>query len=240
MVDFIGTVLIAGLMMFAVAVFTVFMNISRTAKLVLAGCYGLWIGLCAAAAQAGIIAASKPFPLIGPFIALPLLIAAIAAAFPAGRAALLSIPVPTLIGVHVGRLLAVQFLILEAQDRLGGPFPFFAGWGDIITAVAALPIMWLVASTGLRHRPLIAAWNLFGTLDLVNALALGVTSAENALQLFHTPPGSEAMQHLPFSFVPTVLVPFYLTCHAIIWAHLMQKSRLLGSFSSVRTRAAKG
>jgi len=32
--------------------------------------------------------------------------------------------------------------------------------------------------------------------------------------------GSAAMQQLPWSFVPTVLVPFWLTLHAIIWAEL--------------------
>jgi hypothetical protein len=32
--------------------------------------------------------------------------------------------------------------------------------------------------------------------------------------------GSAAMQQLPWSFVPTVLVPFWLTLHAIIWVQL--------------------
>jgi hypothetical protein len=224
MLDFIGTTVSAGLMVFAVSILTTFMEVPRATKLILAGCCGLWIGLCAAAAAAGIIAESKPFPLIAPFVAFPLLVAAIAAAFPAGRAAMMSIPITALIGVNFGRVLAVQFLMLEAQRRLGGPFPFFAGWGDIITAVFALPVMWLAATTGLKYWPVIAAWNLFGTADLVNAIALGVTSAEgSALQLFHTPPGSEAMQHLPFSFVPTVLVPFYLITHAIVWAHLVRQ-----------------
>src|SRR5262249_37860972 len=116
------------------------------------------------------VATSKPFPLIGPFVVFPLLAAAIAAAFPAGRAALMSIPMPVSIGVNAGRLLAVQFLILEAQGRLGGPFPFFAGWGDIITAMFALPVAWLAATTGTKYWPVIAAWNLFGMADLVDAI----------------------------------------------------------------------
>jgi hypothetical protein len=61
-----------------------------------------------------------------------------------------------------------------------------------------------------------SAWKLFGTADLVLAIAFGITSAEGSpLQLFPGP-GSEAMQHAPWSFVPTVLVPIWLILHAII------------------------
>jgi hypothetical protein len=69
----------------------------------------------------------------------------------------------------------------------------------------------------------IMAWNLFGIADLVLAITLGVTSSQGSpLQVFHAAPGSEAMQHLPWSFVPTVLVPLWLIFHAIIWAQIRQ------------------
>jgi hypothetical protein len=49
---------------------------------------------------------------------------------------------------------------------------------------------------------------------------LGVMSAPGSrLQVF-ADPGSEAMTHLPLSFVPTVLVPIWMVIHAIIWAKL--------------------
>jgi hypothetical protein len=55
----------------------------------------------------------------------------------------------------------------------------------------------------------------------VLAITLGVTSAGGSpLQIFMAAPGSAAMQQLPWSFVPTVLVPFWLILHAIIWAQL--------------------
>jgi hypothetical protein len=37
---------------------------------------------------------------------------------------------------------------------------------------------------------------------------------------FSPVPGSEAMQHAPWSFVPTVLVPIWLILHAIIAVQL--------------------
>jgi hypothetical protein len=60
----------------------------------------------------------------------------------------------------------------------------------------------------------------------VLAITLGVVSAEGSpLQVFHSAPGSEAMQQLPWSFVPTVLVPTWLILHAIIWVQLRRRSQ---------------
>jgi len=38
------------------------------------------------------------------------------------------------------RIFAVLFLMLAAEGRLTGPFPYSAAWGDIITGVAAVPV----------------------------------------------------------------------------------------------------
>jgi len=217
MVDFLGTIATAALMMLMVNAVLTFMPIGRPAKLVVAGVAGLWIGFAAAASAAGWLTIARPFPVIGIFVATPLIAAAVAMTFPAGRAAMLGVPMPLMIGLNIGRVLAVLFFALEAQGRLAGPFPFFAGWGDIITGVVALPLLFVAA----KRSWAIMLWNLFGTADLIDAIFLGVTSSEGSpLQLFHSPPGSDAMQYLPWSFVPTVLVPLYLILHGIIFAQL--------------------
>ena len=77
-----------------------------------------------------------------------------------------------------------------------------------------------------RAGTAVAAWNLFGAADLVLAIAFGVMSAEGSpLQLF-SGPGSEAMQHAPWSFVPTVLVSIWLILHAIIAVQLVRSPLL--------------
>jgi hypothetical protein len=138
MLDLAGTIAAAAPMVLITNTLTIFLDISRRAKLVLSAIMGLWIGVCAAAAAGGVIATSRPFPLIGIFLALPLAAAAIATAWPAARKAMLSVPMQALIGLNVGRVLAVLFLLLAAEGRLAGPFPYFAAGGDIITAVIAL------------------------------------------------------------------------------------------------------
>src|SRR5262249_45726514 len=126
----------------------------------------------------------------------------------------------------IGRIFAVLFFLLAAEGRLSGPFPVFAGWGDIITGVVAVPLLWLVNHEGTRRANVIAAWNLFGAADLALAITLGVTSAESSpLQVF-AGPGSAAMPQPPWSFVPTVPVPCWLILRAVIWVQVRRRAPL--------------
>jgi hypothetical protein len=216
MLDFIGMVITATLMVLVVTSLITFMDVSRVAKIVLAAVIGVWIGLAAAVAGAGWLPISRPVPVVGLFVVVPLVAAAVATAWPAARTAMLSIPMPVMVALNIVRIFAVLFLMLAAEGRLTGPFPYSAAWGDIITGVVAVPVLWLLKDGGARHTTAVAAWNLFGAADLVLAIGFGITSAEGSpLQLFPGP-GSEAMQHAPWSFVPTVLVPIWLILHAII------------------------
>jgi hypothetical protein len=224
MVDFLGTIVTAALMVVIISALVVYLEIERSAKLTLAAVAGLWIGLAAAASASGWLAISTPFPIMGIFVATPLVAAAIATAWPGVRAALLNLPTPLVIGLNLGRVFAVLFFVLASQGRLAGPFPFFAGWGDIITGILAVPLLFAAAEG--KHTVATMAWNLFGTADLILAIFLGVTSAEGSpLQIFSTSPGSAAMQQPPWSFVPTVLVPCWLILHAVIWAQLRRHTR---------------
>jgi hypothetical protein len=232
MVDFLGTIVTAALMVVVINALTVYLDIERGAKLALAAVTGLWIGLAAAASASGWLAISIPFPIMGMFVATPLIAAAIATSWSGVRTALLNLPTPLMIGLNFGRVFAVLFFVLASQGRLAGPFPFFAGWGDIITGVVAAPLLFAAAEG--KHTVATMAWNLFGTADLILAIFLGVTSAEGSpVQIFTAAPGSAAMQQLPWSFVPTVLVPFWLILHAVIWAQLRRHTRFSHSANAV-------
>jgi hypothetical protein len=222
MLDFVGTIVVTAVMVVVVNSVISTLDISRMAKLALAGVIGLWIGLQVAFASAGAFAGpfAREFPLTGLMLASPLVATAIAAAVSQSvRTALLALPQPLLIGLNSTRLVGGFFLFLAASGRLSGPFPDSAGWGDIITAVLALPLAFAVA-----RRPMPNAtfwWNVLGTVDLVAAITLGTISAEGTpFQLIHAGVGSEAVGHLPWSLIPTVLVPFYLILHGVIFAQL--------------------
>jgi len=223
MLDFIGTMGTNALMVLVVAAIAVTLKASDTSKLAFAAIAGLWIGFAAASAQAGWVAIGTPFPLIGLYVAAPLAAGAIAAATPAGRAALSALPTRLLIGLNIGRVLAVLFLLLAREGRLSGPFPFYAGWGDIITGVLAIPI--LLGRLENNRPGVVMAWNLFGAVDLVDAIFLGTISQDGSLRIFEAP-GSAAMQQLPWSFIPTVLVPYFLFTHGVIAAQLQSRRAL--------------
>ena len=222
MLDSFGTVVIAAAIALNVNALVSTMPVMRCTRLALGAATGAWIGVVVAAASRGSLAVSVPFPLIGLFAALPIAAAVLLAALaPSFRTALLGVPLPLLIGLNASRVFGALFLLLAADGRLDGPFPYAAAWGDIVTGALALPLTWYAARKPGSHIGLIGAWNVFGAADLVVAVALGLTSATGSpWQLFHAGAGSAAMQVLPWSLVPTVLVPFYLIMHGVIWAQL--------------------
>jgi len=217
MLDAIGTILILS----SAAVILVAM----TRRLLVAGIAGAWFGLAIVASASGAFDGARTGPLVVLFLfAFPLLAAALAWQRPTVRAAWLAIPMPLLIGLNVIRTLGFEFLLLAADGRLSGPFPYSAGWGDIITGVFALPVA-LAVARGTASRGLVAAWNAFGLLDLITAVGLGVVSRPgSAVQLLHVGVGSTAITHLPWSLIPTALVPFFIVVHVIIFAQLRARA----------------
>jgi hypothetical protein len=130
------------------------------------------------------------------------------------------------VGINTCRIGGVGFLILHNQGRLAAPFATSAGWGDIITGLAAIPLAFM-ASRGRLPRGLLIIWNVFGALDLIVAIMLGALSAPGTpFQLFTEAPGTLAMGTLPWVVIPTLLVPLYLMTHLTIATRLRLRSTI--------------
>jgi hypothetical protein len=130
---------------------------------------------------------------------------------PAFRSALLSIPLWALIGTNAFRVVGVFFLMLHHQGRLASPFAISAGWGDVITGLAAVPLAAAAGWRGKLPRWLLTIWTAFGTLDLITAITLGALSAPGTpFRIFSEAPGTVAMGTLPWVGIPALLVPLYL------------------------------
>ena len=227
MLDLIGTTVITAAIALNLNATITMMPLSSAQKLTTVAIAGFWIGLAIALANTGIYSpTATPVPVVGVMAALPLVVVGVGALLFAGtRDALMALPVPLLVGLNIMRALGALFLLLAAQDRLSGPFPQSAGWGDIIVGLTAIPLMAAVARNPGGNRGLLLAWNAFGTLDLIVAVALGVISAPGSpLQLFGGTIGSAAIWTLPWSNIPTLLVPFYLITHGIIFAKMARAS----------------
>lgn len=147
-------------------------------------------------------------------------------AWPGFRKALGSLPLAALVGVNALRLGGVFFLILWAQGQLSAPFAPSAGWGDIITAAAAIFLAIAAAGFLPLSYKLLKAWNALGALDLIVAVTLAFFSVPGApWRLFMDPPGTAIFGALPWVGVATMLVPLYLMTHFVIWQKLRGVSK---------------
>jgi len=111
--------------------------------------------------------------------------------------------------VHSWRLVGYAFLVLYAYRILPGMFALPAAWGDIFIGATA-PLVAL-KFTDSKHLKIFALWQIFGMIDLVNAVAMAATTAiirPNGI-------GPDAMAVLPLSVIPTFGVPLFLILHLI-------------------------
>jgi hypothetical protein len=229
MLDLIGTTVLAAAIVVNLNAAITTMPLSSAQRLTTAAIAGLWIGLAIALATTGIYAATTtPVPVVGVMAGLPVIaVGGAALLFARVREALLALPVSLLVGLNTLRIVGGFMVLLALQGRLSGPFPQSAGWGDVIVGLTAIPLTVAAARNLSANRGAVLAWNIFGTLDLVTAVLLGVTSAPGSpIQIFGGTIGSTAMWSLPWSNIPTVLVPFYLITHGIIFAHLLRTKRV--------------
>jgi len=139
------------------------------------------------------------------------------------RSALDVAPLSVLVGVHIVRVLGVSFLVLEARNRLPAPFAPVAGWGDIVAGLAAIPVAWLVYRQARGWRTAIAVWNVFGMVDLVVAVSLGVLSSPGPLRRIFAEPGAGLMTSLPWLLIPGFLVPLLVTVHLVIFLRIIKE-----------------
>lgn len=190
-------------------------------RLALGAGIGAWISLVVTLTGVGVL---RDSPLAVPLLfALPLVTAGLAAMSPVSRSAMMAIPAPLIIALNAWRVLGVFMLMAAFTGLMSGPFPYSAGIGDIITGILALPVARIAARNPRDLR--VFEWNIFGTLDLIVAVLLGVTSADGGkLQLIHVGVGSSAMSSLPWALIPVVLVPIFLIGHALVFAHLRAAS----------------
>jgi hypothetical protein len=229
MIDLVGSIAgMTAIMIDALAIAGA-LPLSHRQRLLFGAVAGAWIGLASHLAATGALVFSpdQKVPVVGVLAGAPILIAAgVWVSSAAFRRAILAIPMPLLISLNALRMLGVLFFALLAVGRLSGPFPYSAGLGDILTGVFALPVARMARSGSARSGAAVAWWNLFGAADLIAAVALALTSAQGGpLHFIHVGVGPEAMQYLPFSLVPTVLVPFYLLTHAAVAVQLSANAK---------------
>ena len=160
-----------------------------------------------------------------------------------GRRLLKAVPQTWLIGAQTFRIVGGVFLIAATYDAVPAYFAIPAGWGDLLTGVAAL----LVAIWWARRAPFARraawAWNIFGLLDLLVALGIGTAVlAAPAATLFGGSPqwleqAAQGFQpfgpaifpvSFPLALVPTFIVPLSIVLHLLSLRKLATEGAWVG------------
>jgi hypothetical protein len=135
-----------------------------------------------------------------------------------------AVPQEWLVGVQLYRALGVIFLILYATGKLPSLFAWPAGIGDIAIGLLAPVVGLAYARAPRKAAGLVAAWNVFGILDLMIAVGTGFMTAPSLLQPFEVQPTSELMTVLPMVLIPTYLVPLSIVLHLASLAKLRREA----------------
>jgi len=224
MLDLIAAIFAGGLATTLAAVLIGLPPLQPATRLACFAAAATWLGVVVAAAALGALRPGALGPMPAPLLPFGALVALLFGGWllaPRFRSALLSVPLPALVGLNAGRLGGVLFLLLYAEGRLSAPFAPVAAVGDMLAGALAALLAAAVA-LGLRGgRAWLGAWNVFGALDLVVAIVLGAVSMPGTpFRVFVEGSGTLAMTAPPWVLVPGLLVPVYLLIHLAIAEHL--------------------
>ena len=156
----------------------------------------------------------------GPPLALGLAAVAPVAAFAACyllsarfREFVLSLDLRALSLAQTFRVVGIVFVILYLLGALPGVFALPAGLGDFAIGVTAPVVAWYWKRP-FPYRTFIV-WNVLGSLDLVNAVSLGVLASPGPLGILAGDVTTRLMGQFPLSLIPTFFVPLFLIFHLI-------------------------
>ncbi len=218
MLQALGVVLIFATVGAVVMTFATSLFEERGARVAAGALAGAWVGFLIDVVLSGGLKYALMLPAL---FLVPFLVAAIVVVVsPTARERLLDIPRRIILGVNILRAIGFLFVSLAFAGQLAGPFPYFAGIGDIVTGFAAIPLA-LGEPQLARNDLRLILWNIVGLLDLVAAVALGVTSINGSpLQIIHAGVGSNTILQLPWALVPLFLVPCYMIGHLVVFAQM--------------------
>jgi len=138
---------------------------------------------------------------------------------PAFRSTVLALDTGILVILHSWRMLGLGFVFLYAYDVLPGLFAWLAGLGDALAAVGATLIGIKLLRGSVVTKQALQLWNSFGLLVFLIAATVGMAlrSSWSGSEITTDP-----MAFLPLSLIPTLVVPFYMITHLIIFLQLRE------------------
>ena len=112
---------------------------------------------------------------------------------------------------HIGLAFLIPGVTAEPLDlRFAEP----AAWGDLLAAALAFAALGALRRDWRLAIPLVWVFNVFGTVDLLNAVYQGLT---------HVPEGNLGATY----FIPAIVVPALLVSHFVVFVLLMRRRAVI-------------
>ena len=181
-----------------------------------------WFAAAAAAGALGIVnEPGRPPLVLAGFLTVPILGFLLAYATSRSfRAFTDTIPLELLVGSHIWRFVGIGFVIGAIRGALPAGFGYPEGIGDVIAAAGAVALLPGIRK-GTVSRGWLLAWNIFGLLDLVSAVTVGLLFSQSAVGILHTATSNTVpMVTFPVSLIPTFFVPLFMLVHALTFRRI--------------------
>lgn len=189
-----------------------------TTKLLL-GITGIWFVAAFVGGIMGLFAQPDNPPLyVGLFILVPILGFTLAYQSSSRvQRALDGVPLRVITITHILRFVGLGFLAGVTLNVLPPQFGYPAGWGDVLVAALCLPLAGAIGRQqySSRLRTLFIAWNIFGLVDLVTAVTLGILYSPGPFGVLRTDISTGLMATFPVSLILTFFVPFFILSHVL-------------------------
>ncbi|HUE89196.1 MAG TPA: hypothetical protein VMO26_24215 [Vicinamibacterales bacterium] len=181
----------------------------------------LWMSLTWAVASTGIIADfdRRPPPIV--LMLLTVLTISTAVAFTRyGTRFVDGLPLWILVAGQAFRFPLEWLMHRAADEGVMPPQMSYSGWNfDIVTGIAAIPVALLLAR-GFRHaRTIAVAWNVLGSVLLINILTIAMLSTP-LVAAFGSDRLNTWVAHPPYVWLPAVMVVCAITGHLVIFRKL--------------------
>jgi hypothetical protein len=136
-----------------------------------------------------------------------------------------AMPTTWLVALQFYRVFGSQWLAYWLSGLLPGLFALPAGTGDVLTGLFAVPAAIALATGTTEGRKAAILWNIFGIVDLVVAITLGMLIAAGPLQLIVPAGATFGIDGYPNVLTPAFVVPGSILLHALSLRQLHRRDR---------------
>ncbi|HEY7296909.1 MAG TPA: MFS transporter [Xanthobacteraceae bacterium] len=189
--------------------------------------YTLWFAVSWSAAINGVFhTGASPLPMLPLAVFLPLIIGAplLLSSKRIGEV-LDAMPASWLVALQLYRVFGSWALAAWLHGTLPGVFALPAGIGDVLTGLFAVPAATAVAIGAAEGRRAAIIWNIFGLVDFVVAITLGMITSPGPLQFIVPSVSSIGAGAYPGVLTPAFVVPSSILLHALSLRQLRRRQR---------------